>query len=152
PAAGVVLWGQPLAGEDQYWGRLLGTKGSKTIRDPYETIDGGMQPGGSYQLCCTTQPYKPHALAAHLMPELREVLDNEPLLDYLDRWVHFGAWTQPDPYDPKGRGEKDTDPSDGIGRFPDVHGTRADEGGYRSSFADAMWARFRPRNSAAMPV
>jgi hypothetical protein len=138
---------------NQYWNRLCRDRGSKTARDPYGHIDGGMMPGGSYQLCCNSGTWKATGLSLHLMPALREVWSYEPFLDYLDRWVHFGAWTQPDPYalDCDQPGAKDTDPSDGIGRFPKQHGANADEGGWDSRFADAMWARHRPGPAAAMP-
>ncbi|MFP4400739.1 MAG: hypothetical protein ACLFPQ_02575 [Candidatus Woesearchaeota archaeon] len=55
-----------------------------------------------------------------------------------DFWqVTFG----PDPNSP-GDCILDTDPSDGIGRFPSEHGLRADEGGYQSGFANAMWDEY----------
>jgi len=66
----------------------------------------------------------------------------------MDRWVSAGATSQPDPcardddnpdhygvtYGPDGNGGciLDTDPSDCIGRFPDLHGTNVD-GGYRDT-------------------
>jgi len=117
------------------------------------------------------------------MPAMQEVWHPQALIDYVDRWVGFGAWTQPDPcapadgvcvggsnngqacnhaYDcpdgqcdawdnygitfgPDGSGGciLDTDPSDGIGRFPERHGIYADEGHRRSQFQAAMWDAYR---------
>ncbi len=47
-------------------------------------------------------------------------------------------------YGPDGSGGciPDTDPSDGIGRFPERHGTNADTGYYGSALADAMWTSY----------
>ena len=39
---------------------------------------------------------------------------------------------------------RDTDPSDGIGRFPDLHGTNKDKGDYGNGFVNAMWDAFGP--------
>lgn len=153
PTAKMTLWGQP-GPERMYWSRLCGGSGSKTVKDPYGYIDGGQRPGGSYQACCNSRTWKGTVLALHLMPELREVWNYEPFLDYEDRWVNFGAWTQPDPYalDCQNRGAKDTNREDGVGRFPDLHGTNADGGGWGSRFADEMWAALRPGDAAGMPA
>jgi hypothetical protein len=37
----------------------------------------------------------------------------------------------------------DRDPSDGIGRFPSLHGAARSAGDYTSDFAIAMWAQAR---------
>jgi len=122
------------------------------------------------------------------MPELEYVWSHEEFLDYVDRWVSLGAWTQPDPcappdgvcrggdsdgaactsasepsvctgeeaycdlsvswdaryrvtYGPDGSGGciPDSDPADGTGRFPLLHGTSTDSGHYGSAFAEEMW-------------
>jgi hypothetical protein len=48
-------------------------------------------------------------------------------------------------YGPNGQGGciLDTDPSDGIGRFPQVHGSNRDSMGYGSGFANSLWSSFR---------
>jgi hypothetical protein len=125
--------------------------------DVYGYIDGPL--GNYYMYCCHVKPYKPNALAIRLMPELVPVWNFPAYLDFTDRWVNFGVWTQPDPcapYDgnwsnygitfgPDGHGDciRDADSSDGIGRFPSLHGTKADDGYYGSAFADAMWTVYR---------
>jgi MYXO-CTERM domain-containing protein len=140
--AGRALWGEECS-EEQYWDVMETGTGNRSCRDPYGWIDGGEEPGGPYQACCTTAVWKGTALALHLVPELRCVWDNEIFVEYLDRWVDHGLWMQPDPYSPSGRGAMDVDPSDGTGRFPAAHGTMRDEGGYGSSFAGAMWTMHR---------
>jgi hypothetical protein len=187
----VVLFGQTENSEQSYWTNLVFDTGSRTIIDPYEMIDGGHRPGDSYQFCCTAKNWKATATALRLMPELLPVFNHEELLTYVDRWVAFGAWTQPDPcappdgvcvggdnagtacttaneaqvctgdegvcdttanwdanygvtYGPDGAGGCiwDEDPSDGIGRFPQLHGTNADGGHHSSPFADEMWEAY----------
>ena len=101
--------------------------GSKTRKDPYEYIDGGPEPGGAYQFCCLSQPWKGTALAAHLMPEIKALWGDPDFFEYVDRWVNFGVWSLPDPHN----------------RYPNLHGTKADGGHRRSRFADAMWKAYR---------
>lgn len=186
-AAGRVLYGQD-EDEDGYWTNLVFDTGSRTLQDPYGWIDGGHRPGDSYQFCCTSMPWKATATALRLMPELATVWNDQAFLDYVDRWVDFGAWTQPDPcappdgvcaggdhpgaacttaseptvctgdgascdttvswdthyrvtYGPDGHGGciHDADPSDGIGRFPRLHGSNRGQGYWGSTFADEMW-------------
>jgi hypothetical protein len=187
-AADTVLFGQTPNSEESYWTNLVFDTGSRTIIDPYELIDGGHIPGWSYQFCCTALPWKSTATAVRLMPELERVWNHEEFFTYVDRWVSFGAWAQPDTcapprgvcdggtnpgaacttasapevctgdeatcdttvswdaeygvtYGPDGSGGciPDTDPSDGIGRFPLQHGANADGGHYGSAFADELW-------------
>ena len=141
------LYGQPYAdAERRYWLNQLEGRSARTIRDPYEYIDGGQTPGGSYQFCCNSQPFKGMAIALLLMPELREVWDYEPFIDYVDRWVNFGAWTQPDPYKSMGEGEIDD-----IGRYPDLHGSNADGGHYGHNFIHALWHAYRGGEAVMMP-
>ncbi len=163
--AGRALYGFRGGREEKYWNTVRTYSGFKAARDPYGYIDGGGRPvTGSYQFCCTSQPWKGAALALHLMPALKTVWNNPVFFDYVDRWVNFGGWTQPDPcapakgsygvdYGPDGKGGciKDTDPSDGIGRFPKVHGTNADGGHRYSKFQAAMWNAYRGRTPGAPP-
>ena len=44
--------------------------------------------------------WKSTATALRLMPELLPIWGYEPFLEYVDRWVTQGAWTQPDPCAP----------------------------------------------------
>ncbi|MDI6402740.1 Ig-like domain-containing protein [Balneolaceae bacterium ANBcel3] len=161
-------WGWPGGGaydsgalERSYWNNIAYGSGSRTNKDPYGYIDGGQVPGGWYQFCCTSQPFKGSVLSLLLMPELREVWNPETLISYVDRWVHFGTWSLPDPCAaPNGDTEEeirsnymitwgpDPDhPGSCIkgkgGRFPDKHGTFKDEGYRKSAFQSAMWDTYR---------
>jgi len=159
---GQILYGQPGNSEFHYWRSIIQQTGSKTARDPYEYIDGGRKPGESYQFCCTSMTNKGIAMSLLLMPELQCVWNNDQFIEYTDRWVSFGAWGQNDPcappdladtdmsnygitYGPDGNGGciVDTDPSDGIGRFPATHGTNANQGNYQNEFANKLWDTYR---------
>jgi len=194
---GISLYGQINMDltDFNYWRTITIDLGSRTIPDPYGLIDGGLRPGSSYQYCCLSKPWKGSALAIHLMPELETLWNNDDFVNYVDRWVEHGTWTQPDVCAPAdgvcsggsnsgqycntagetGSGNLqcpggscdlsvnwpanygvtygldsstgfcilDTDPSDGIGRFPLRHGTFADEGHYNSQFIDDMWSTYR---------
>lgn len=98
--AQTVLFGQTPNSEESYWTNLVFDTGSRTIIDPYQWIDGGHVPGGSYQFCCTAMAWKATATAIYLMPELRSVWNHEEFFEYVDRWVSFGAHSQPDPCAP----------------------------------------------------
>ncbi|MDP2973686.1 MAG: hypothetical protein Q8N60_01415, partial [Candidatus Diapherotrites archaeon] len=54
----------------------------------------------------------------------------------------YGVKYGPDKTNP-GECIHDTDPSDGIGRVPQSHGTNKNEGGWGSRFANAMWDAYR---------
>jgi len=90
---------------------------------------------------------------------MKSLWKNLPFFGYVDRWVSVGTWTQPDPcapsdgdwnnygvtYGPDGSGDclKDTNPNDGVGRFPQKHGENKDQGNRDSKFARAMWNAYR---------
>jgi len=140
--SGMVLFGISCTEQD-YWENQITGGNSRDCRDPYGYIDGGQEPGAYYQFCCTAKAFKATALALRLMPALRCIWTDDKILQYADRWVAHGAWTQPDPYQPAGNGALDSNPADGIGRWPDAHGTARDDGYYANDFADAMWAAYR---------
>lgn len=154
-------------GPDDYWERLATeSSGGKSMRDIYGYIDGGWNPGGNYQGCCTSQPWKGEALCFHLIPELKQIWYDTTFFDYVDRWVNHGVWTQPDPCAPVDQGgghdpatdfcvldpdlEYFTSPTDfgckdgeDCGRFPEKHGTIPDGGGRYSRFQAQMWDAYR---------
>jgi len=144
--SGMVLFGQLCSAED-YWENQITGNNSRDCRDPYGYIDGGQQPGAYYQYCCTAKAYKATALALRLMPALRCIWTDDRILQYADRWVAHGTWTQPDPYQPGGNGALDSNPADGTGRWPGAHGAARDDGYYANDFADAMWAAYRSQAS-----
>lgn len=145
--AGMVLFGQPCAA-GEYWQNQHTQQGNRNCRDPYGYIDGGEEPGGAYQFCCTSKAYKAIALALRLLPKLQCTWNSTDILTYADRWVSHGAWTQPDPYAPMADGAPDTNPADGTGRWPLNHGRGRNDGYYGNPFADAMWDAHR----ASAPV
>ena len=164
--AGIALWGQPCS-EQSYWDRFRFNSGSRSCVDPYGYIDGGERPGWSYQFCCNSSPWRGSALALRLLPELQCAWPADLFLAYVDRWVAAGAHTQPDPcagydgdpdaygitYGPDGAGGciADTDPSDGIGRFPQDHGVNANQGSHGSPFHGEMWAAYRSSAPVEVP-
>ncbi len=102
--ADLALFAQTGPNVDQYWKKLVygcdGTPGSKTDMDPYGWIDGGCCVGCTYDNCCLFKPYKAEAIAMYMMPELKEVWDDDEFFDYVNRRVYHGAWAQPDPCAP----------------------------------------------------
>lgn len=152
---GLTLWGE-ISTEKGYWSYITDEKGSRSQKDPYEMIDGGIA-GEAYQLI-TSQSHKGEILATHLMPVLKEAWNpNEWKIvqNYADRWVLHGVWTLPDPYAPFDGikenygityGPDHDNPGDGIrgkGRFVNSHGNAKDGGQYRSAFVASMWDAYR---------
>lgn len=147
--------------EAKYWRSVFSfvrnrkPRGYKSYRDPYGYIDGGYEPGGGYQLCCLSQPWKGSALACELMPALKKVWNDPAFFEYVERWTNRGAWTQPDPcapvdsswalygvtFGPDGDGGciPDTDSTDGVGRFPGRHEVNPDGGARASAFQTTLW-------------
>ena len=172
-AKGEVIWGQDrckyqdATGETEYWYDIQNSPQTKTCLDPYLLIDGGAEPGGYYQGCCTSQALKGSALVVRLIPALAPIWNDDLVLSYADRWVTSGVYTQPDYCAPpsQGGGPDTSNPGHCIpdpdleqcatypdcpcqagkecGRFPALHGTGADSGLHGSAFADAMWTAFR---------
>jgi hypothetical protein len=159
----VALWGEP-SSELAYWNYVMTGSGSRSNRDPYGYIDGGAHNRAGYQYI-VSQSWKGQVLATHLMPAL--ILSWRPiqwpiLAEYVDRWVNFGVWTDPDPSAPfDGNrdnygitfGPDSNDPGNfirGNGRFMGSHGTSRDGGQYRSAFVAAMWDAYR--GDAPTPV
>lgn len=172
-AKGKVIWGQDhcryqdATGETEYWFDLGNNPTTRTCIDPYLLIDGGAVPGGWYQGCCTSQALKGSALFVRLVPGLAATWNDDIELDYADRWVAKGTYTQPDYCAPPSQGggpdpanpghcipdpdlekcatfpECDCQAGKKCGRFPDLDGTGANQGEHRSAFVDAMWSAFR---------
>jgi hypothetical protein len=163
---GVPLWGQPTGPEAEYWTDLT-DEATRTIVDPYAIIDGGAIPGQWYQGCCTAQAMKGSALIVRLIPGLSEIWNDDANLEYADRWVDHGTWTQPDPCAPvsQGGGPNPARPGECIldpdltpgstfahyscqpgrecGRFPQLHGSSRDGGLHASALVDVAWSAYR---------
>jgi len=73
--------------------------GSKVCYDPYRYIDGGEFPGDGYQQTFSNSAVG-GTLATILLPGGSAVWNNDISIDYLDRWLSSGTWTQPDPCAP----------------------------------------------------
>jgi hypothetical protein len=151
--------------EQKYWEYVVKKDtgvdvSTSAYRDPYYFIDGEL-PEIGYASCCFPGSWKGSALAVRLMPQMLDAWGDPLLLDYEDRWVNIGYWTQPDPcaphdgsmanygmtFGPDGNGSciKDTDPSDGIGRYPQRHSFNKDFAtAYTSAAINRMWQLYRP--------
>lgn len=141
---GVALFGKAISSEKEWWDRVYRNTGKRDAADPYGYIDGGSaEIGGAYQYCCTTQVYKAEVLVARLLPGGKEIWNHDALFDYIDRWVTFGVWASPDPCSLQEPSPYTGSCIAGSGRFTDKHGDSADEGAYRSPFADSMWDAYR---------
>jgi len=92
---GEALYGAEGYSEFAYWQTLAIDQGNRIIRDPYHYIDGGILPGGSYQFCCNSMPWKYTALAVRLL-NMKNIWHGDAHLDYADRWVEYGSISQPD--------------------------------------------------------
>ncbi len=131
---------------------------NRICADPFGFIDGG-DPGTSYQQIFSPC-LKAYTLTAALVPGLGAAWPRDDghalALEYIDRWVDFGAWAAPDPCD----AASPLDPSSpancasqplgtcvcrpGTGRYVAKHGTSKDGGSYGTAFTRAVWNRFRP--------
>jgi hypothetical protein len=97
---GNSVWGQIGGTINSYWNRLaIDGVGARDTRDPYGFIDGGLRPGRSYQHL-QAKNFKYIGLSLNLMSSaFNDFWDRnhtDLILDYADRWVEHGAWTQPD--------------------------------------------------------
>lgn len=156
-----ALWGQNST-EQGYWNYIMGLGGSRSQKDPYNYIDGGLC-GADYQII-TSQSLKGQALVYILFPALRKCIPEDryrTLTNYARRWVSVGTWAWPDPaapYDgirenygitfgPDGSGSY----IPGSGRFPAKHGSSADGGQYRSAFVADMWNAYANQSPLENP-
>ncbi len=126
-----VLWGRAGCSSSDYFNVLAGNEGPKDCRDPDQYIDGGQEPGGSYQGCCSTGPYLTTAVIGYLVPEVGElILGNgsrgKEFFDYMERWKADGVWTSPDP----------------RARRLSLHGTKPPTY-YNSNLAEFLWGKYR---------
>jgi len=131
-----ALFGQGCGG-GMYEQEQGGGGGSRDCRDPIGMIDGGSEPAGEYQFCCTSKPMKGVSLAARLLPGGKAVWNYQPLHDYVDRWVGYGAWASPDDWNAMGKSP--------ARNYVSKQGAAKDGGYYGSAFVDSMWAAYRSR-------
>lgn len=155
PVTGLALFGDAGVSDYAYWQTTVtsGVTGSRTLRDPYGYVDGGgYELGNGYQFCCTAKPWKYTVLALYMLG-LESTWSNDPvLIDYVERWVSFGAKALPDPCAPYDGnpanygftyGPDSSKPGQciaGAGRWPASDGINVDAGYYSNSFGDELWA------------
>jgi hypothetical protein len=166
------VWGQDRGDESQYWLHVAAdpANDNSTTRDPYGYIDGAGLPGNTYQICCNTPTLKADSLIVHLIPGMVATWNNQPTLDYVERYVTQGLRTQPDPCAPlnQGGGPNPSRPGECIldpdlaagstftnfscqagkncGRFPTLNATHVnDTSGWTSALVDKAWPVYRSR-------
>ena len=122
------LWGYMESDPSDYWENVSNDTGRRDLADPTGQIDGGYNPGAGYQ-SISSNTFAEAALIVRLMNG-ESVWAHDDFLDYVDRWVGFGAWTQPDT-------ETAQRPS-----FWAAHGT-GNRTTYRNAFLRAMWDAYR---------
>lgn len=130
--AQVAIYGETNCSVEVYLAKLesASNPGSRTCKDPWGYIDGG-GPFGSYLQCCIVSSWKSAVTAVHLMPVLQDNWpDSQRLIDFIDRWVDFGWWTQPDPESGQSPEREATVNS---------HGQSADGGDRRVEMVDGLW-------------
>lgn len=100
-----------------YWGSMLKSQcfdgatgtcdpkiGKKTARDPYGYIDGPPNLPGTSYMSVTIGPLRAFVATMFLMPEVCEIINYQPVIEYVDRVHSTGIQTQPDncaPPDPR---------------------------------------------------
>jgi len=151
-SVGRVLYGRK-CGIGVYWRQVVSGKGPKDCRDPHGLVDGGgMGVGESYQLCCTSKPWK-YTVLALLLLDMTKAWGNGDFFEYVDRWVEHGAWTIPDKcarFNGRlqdfgvawGRG-KDGLCIVGKGRYIAKHGINPDGGFYSNKMAEQIWQYYK---------
>ena len=170
---GQPVWGQDRGGVSSYWQHVRKSKSTHgTTWDPYFLIDGGYAPSTSYQMCCTTSALKSSALVVQLIPGMKAVWNDQLTLDYVERWVAHGMWTQPDPCAPVSQGggpsgsgcvlDPDLTPGSTMtnfscqagkecGRFPSTHGMHRNGTGWESDLTEAAWPVYSPMWQSSPP-
>ncbi len=178
PESGRALFGV-MSNFDSYWAVVgnAGASGERNIADPYGYVDGGPFPGSFYQPTLAG-PHRASALAAILMPALRDAWNTtelDELVDYSDRITVFGLWALPDPCaaTSTGGGANGSDcvlhsnltatsTMDDftcqtgllcLGRFQSLgsHGKAIDGFGYQSFFQEDMWNAYRATSTYGLP-
>jgi len=165
--------------EEKYWNTLAIQGDNSSYLDPYSYIDGGYMPGWNYQGDCVSSPWLAEAIAFKLFPQMKDAYNDSNFFDYTDRWYAVGALTQPDPIAPAplltkeqwnnrteygygvtwgpdpahpGKAILDQEPSDGLGRFPNLHAKKTNIQVYITRFQKAMWDAYRGYGDEQLPT
>jgi hypothetical protein len=163
-----ALKSQCFEGATGEWGGCNPGIGPKTERDPYGYIDGPPNLPGSSYFVTSAGVQRAMVAAMMLMPEICEIINYDPLIEFIDRLDNVGIKAFPDPCaapDPRENpsncdayrdrgcvyykitwGPDPDNPGqcikDGIGRFPNRHGAKAGYG-YTSWQVEANWPELR---------
>ena len=114
---GALLWGDdtkfPEREEGAYWDNLLRSQcfdgapgkcnqsiGPRTARDPYGYIDGPPNLPASGYMNITAGAQRGLVATMFLMPQVCEIVNYRPLVEYVDRLHKVGRLTAPDPCAP----------------------------------------------------
>lgn len=73
------------------------TYGTKSDRDPYGYIDGPANKPGSAYMGLTAGGQRGMVATMHLMPQICEIINYDPLIEYIQRLDNIGRMTYPDP-------------------------------------------------------
>ena len=119
---GIPVWGDSpdalnTLSVGSYWGGVLRSQcfdgapgvcnqggGPKNGRDPHGLIDGPPNSPGSSYMSVTLGPYRGFAALIHLVPEVCDIVNYQPFIDYVDRVNDYGLVTAGDhcaPPDPR---------------------------------------------------
>ena len=188
---GVLLWGdghksrnsiQESMGpaDKRYWSDFLTSRcydnyagkrkpdpnrGKKTTADQYGFIDGPANKPGTAYMGVTSGVFRGFAAVMILCPAVRNVVNSDAPIEYVDRLVRHGVWTWPDPVAIPSPAEQDTASvwkgvngapgwgktwgpnlkdwrfaiEDGQGRFKSLHGAKRKKFYYGSGPAEQNW-------------
>lgn len=148
-----VLFGTVGTAEVSYWDAVLNLEGDRSVRDPYQKIDGGYKPGDYYQ-DILSGPWCGYATFKKLC-NVNSVLNCTLVDKYYPRWYDHGTLTLPDPCVACDgvSGNRGTvwgeDPSStdcirgGSGRFAATDGFNKGLSTRNSDFQLGMWALYR---------
>ena len=149
---------------DAYPGKGNPHRGKKTAADPYGYIDGPANKPGSSYMSVSLGGFRATAAIMILMPSVRNVVNTDNPIEYVDRLTRHGLWTAPDPLAPPAKVDQETAKlwwsakgvqewgktwgvklddvrfaiENGEGRFKSLHG-KPFKGGYESGQARDNW-------------
>lgn len=149
---GMALYGAPGSAEEFDAVRLGTGNGRRDIRDPYGALDGGEEPGSTYQPI-VTGPYVFSSLIARLLPGGRQVWgpDWDFFHEYADRWVDHGGWASPDT-DINGVALNRMYEENGVLRpATDFHGQNKNRYYGTGPYLPAFWTAHRNKVAPAFP-
>ncbi len=97
-----VYWGRLFASQcyDGAKGNCVANTGNKTMRDPHGYIDGPPGHPGTQYMGVSAGPMRALVGMMYLMPEICEIVNYTPLVEYMDRLSTYGIKSSNDPCAP----------------------------------------------------